>query len=122
MTVVSIKVEQKYILAEEIDKRDNSSSTSSLSQLERELAPENEVPGNHLMFLLSMNGLSKWNSLLQSQLPTTSLKQISEFTAISIVLYKTSSLQEIHYQDTSEDLIISVIFTSLLMYLTKHKN
>lgn len=57
MTAVSIKSDQKYILAEERDKRDNSSSTSSLSLLERELAPENELPGNHLMFLLSMQRL-----------------------------------------------------------------
>lgn len=57
MTVVSIQLDQKYTLAEEIDERDNSSSPSSLSLLERELAPENEVPGNHLMFLLSMQWL-----------------------------------------------------------------
>lgn len=50
MTVVSIQLDQKYTLAEERDERDNSSSPSSVSLLERELPPENEVPGNHLMF------------------------------------------------------------------------
>lgn len=74
------------------------------------------------MLLLSVRVLCPSGTPYQCQPPTTSLKQISEFTAISIVLYKTSSLQEIHYEDTSEDVIISVIFASLLMYLTKHKN
>lgn len=54
MTVVSIKLDQKYMLAEEREERDNSNSPSICL---RELAPENEAPGNHLMFLLSVEGL-----------------------------------------------------------------
>lgn len=54
MTVISIKLDQKNMLAEE---RRETTATVHPPLPERELAPENEVPGNHLMFLLIVKGL-----------------------------------------------------------------
>lgn len=97
VTLLPTKLDPKYIHAEVTDMRDNSSSTCNLSLPGTELHLKTKYLETTWCSGESARAVSKWNSLLQSQLAPTSLKQISEIAAISIVLYKTSSWQEIHY-------------------------